>query len=555
MSENNEEIIVKPYVKFQKGNVEDYNNIPEKDPNTLYFVVDKDGWGQLYLGDLFMAGDVTDADIEKLKKELTDTDKDLAQSIQNILTTIDNLDATYTAAAGEYISTIIQENGKIQVGYTTLPTYTLTTGEENGTLKLNDSEVKVKGFEEVENKLSQLTENNNKIVDSINDINEIIDGLDTNYEEEEGYYISNINQTNGKINIEHKPLPIDTLKTGDENGSVKFNNENIFVKGYVELNNYIQKLENLTLSTSFSVDMKTDSGNLFDTLYNHSIGVTSNGGNIIMPTDSWINFNVYNVKEAGIYSVKLGQKTNTNNSLRLETNENYYNEINLPQNDNKYYIYLKQGNNSVVIINKGTDSCELSEIVFENTDSHLPIFVINLLNNYDTSLKPEAWEEKIDPPEWNRDYRDLDDYNSGTIIDTTNKMNNYANTNITDSSQIASSYVTMVTGGKWIEYKIEAPYSGVYALSTYITWMTSGRTASITVEDGNGYGDIINYTQTGYSYSFDQDILIYLKEGENTIRFINNGNGNYSLGSFKIIGLNAKGEKHNAAFVPLLKTV
>lgn len=469
MPENNEEIVVKPYVKFQKGTVDAYNNIPEKDLNTLYFVVDKDGWGQLYLGDLFMAGDVTDADIEKLQKQLTATDEDLAQSIQNILTTIDNLDATYTAAAGEYISTITQENGKIKVGY--------------------------------------------------------------------------------------KPLPVDVLETGDENGSVKFNNENIFVKGYVELNNYIQKLENLTLSTSFSVDMKTDSGNLFDTLYNHSIGVTSNEGNIIMPADSWINFNVYNVKEAGIYSVKLGQKTNTNNSLRLETNENYYNEINLPQNDNKHYIYLKQGNNSVVIINKGTGSCELSEIVFENTDSHLPIFVINLLNNYNTSLKPEAWEEKIDTPEWNRDYRDLDDYNSGTIIDTTNKMNNYANTNITDSSQIASSYVTMMTDGKWIEYKIEAPYTGVYALSTYITWMTSGRTASITVEDGNGYGDIINYTQTGYSYSFDQDILIYLKEGENTIRFINNGNGNYSLASFKIIGLNTKGEKHNAAFIPLLKTV
>lgn len=59
---------------------------------------------------------------------------------------IEALDATDEAVTGKYISEVSQTDGKITVKREELPTYTLTSGEENGTVKLNEEEVKVTGL-------------------------------------------------------------------------------------------------------------------------------------------------------------------------------------------------------------------------------------------------------------------------------------------------------------------------------------------------------------------------------------------------------------------------
>lgn len=435
--------------------------------------------------------------------------------------------------------------------------YFITDDGIQGTLYLGEmmivGDITSTDFEQLEDNMeladSNLAMQIGEALAQIAELSEELDALDVEDAATANEYVAAVSQADGKITVEKKSLPTYTLSTGNEDGTVQFNDNTVEVKGYSDLVNYIAKLENLTLSTSSSINMKSGTGNLHDILYNKSPDVQASEKGLIIPDGSWINFPIVDVKEAGIYEVQLKQDIDSNASLHLETNENYF------VNGEDKYIYLKQGgNNTIVITNTGDTVCFLNDIIFENTDNYLPTFVINNLKTYSESIVPDAWEEKIDPPEWNRDYRDLSEYNSGVVFDSANKMNNYTATNITSTSNIASSYVTMIAGNKeWIEYEIEAPYTGVYALSSYITWL--GGATNFTVKDEYGYGGVINYSQTGYSYNFDQDILLYLKEGKNTIRFTITGSKNCSLASFTIYGLNAQGLKVNNAFVPLLQTV
>lgn len=59
---------------------------------------------------------------------------------------IAGLDVTDAAVAGQYVSAVNEVDGKIEVSRETLPTYTLATGDNNGTVKFNGTEVAVKGL-------------------------------------------------------------------------------------------------------------------------------------------------------------------------------------------------------------------------------------------------------------------------------------------------------------------------------------------------------------------------------------------------------------------------
>ena len=59
---------------------------------------------------------------------------------------IADLDVTDAAVAGEYVSAVNETDGKISVTRAALPTYTLTTGDNNGTVKFNGTDVAVKGL-------------------------------------------------------------------------------------------------------------------------------------------------------------------------------------------------------------------------------------------------------------------------------------------------------------------------------------------------------------------------------------------------------------------------
>ena len=52
--------ILTNYVKFLRGTTNAYNALSSKDPDTLYFISEKDQKvGKLYLGDILVAGNVT----------------------------------------------------------------------------------------------------------------------------------------------------------------------------------------------------------------------------------------------------------------------------------------------------------------------------------------------------------------------------------------------------------------------------------------------------------------------------------------------------------------
>lgn len=68
-------------------------------------------------------------------------------SISELITAaINKLDYTDTAVDGQYVSAVSEVDGVISVERKALPTYTLSTGAANGTVKLNDTEVAVAGL-------------------------------------------------------------------------------------------------------------------------------------------------------------------------------------------------------------------------------------------------------------------------------------------------------------------------------------------------------------------------------------------------------------------------
>jgi hypothetical protein len=77
----------------------------------------------------------------------------LTENLNNIDVTADitaeiaKLDVADTAVAGQYVSSVSEVDGKIVVSRANLPTYTLETGTENGTVAFNGTNVAVKGLD------------------------------------------------------------------------------------------------------------------------------------------------------------------------------------------------------------------------------------------------------------------------------------------------------------------------------------------------------------------------------------------------------------------------
>lgn len=59
---------------------------------------------------------------------------------------IETLDYTDTAVTNQYVSAVTETNGVISVSRESLPTYTLSEGTQNGTVKFNGTDVKVHGL-------------------------------------------------------------------------------------------------------------------------------------------------------------------------------------------------------------------------------------------------------------------------------------------------------------------------------------------------------------------------------------------------------------------------
>lgn len=94
-----------------------------------------------------LAGKVDNTQYQLDKQAFTKADSDNLQAAkEHAEGLVNNLDVTDAAVAGEYVSEVSQDNGKISVKRTALPTYTLTTGSAQGTVALNGTDAVVNGL-------------------------------------------------------------------------------------------------------------------------------------------------------------------------------------------------------------------------------------------------------------------------------------------------------------------------------------------------------------------------------------------------------------------------
>lgn len=94
-----------------------------------------------------LAGKVDNTQYQLDKAALVKADADNLQAAkEHAEGLVNNLDVTDAAIAGEYVSEVSQDNGKISVKRTALPTYTLTTGSAQGTVALNGTDALVNGL-------------------------------------------------------------------------------------------------------------------------------------------------------------------------------------------------------------------------------------------------------------------------------------------------------------------------------------------------------------------------------------------------------------------------
>lgn len=94
-----------------------------------------------------LAGKVDNTQYQLDKQAFAKADSDNLQAAkEHAEGLVNNLDVTDAAVAGEYVSEVSQDNGKISVKRTALPTYTLTTGSAQGTVALNGTDAAVNGL-------------------------------------------------------------------------------------------------------------------------------------------------------------------------------------------------------------------------------------------------------------------------------------------------------------------------------------------------------------------------------------------------------------------------
>ena len=100
--------------------------------------------GLIDVGDIDLSAYYKKTEVDGLLSTNSTNDQKYAKDYADAL--IAALDVTDTAVAGQYVSAVSETDGKISVTRADLPTYTLTTGATNGTVKFNGTEVAVKGL-------------------------------------------------------------------------------------------------------------------------------------------------------------------------------------------------------------------------------------------------------------------------------------------------------------------------------------------------------------------------------------------------------------------------
>lgn len=138
---------------------------------------------------------------------------------------INALDVTDTAVANQYVSQVVQTDGKIAVTRAALPVTSVTEGSANGTIAVNGANVNVHG-------LGSAAYTDAADYEAAGAAAAAVAALDVEDAAVDNQYVSAVSQTDGKIVVSRKQLPAKpVIATGATNGTIAVDGVDVAVKG------------------------------------------------------------------------------------------------------------------------------------------------------------------------------------------------------------------------------------------------------------------------------------------------------------------------------------
>ena len=150
---------------------------------------------------------------------------------------INALDVADAAVANQYVSQVVQTDGKIAVTRAALPVTSVTEGSANGTIAVNGADVNVHG-------LGSAAYTNADDYEDAGTAAAAIAALDVEDTAVDGQYVSAVSQTDGKIVVSRKQLPAKpVIAEGATNGTISVDSVDVAVHGlksaaYTEASDY-----------------------------------------------------------------------------------------------------------------------------------------------------------------------------------------------------------------------------------------------------------------------------------------------------------------------------
>ena len=138
---------------------------------------------------------------------------------------INALDVADAAVANQYVSQVVETDGKIAVTRVPLPVTSVTEGSANGTIAVNGADVNVHG-------LGSAAYTDAAAYEAAGAAAAAVAALDKADSAKAGQYVSAVSQENGVITVERAALPTaPKITTGGTNGTIKVGEEEVAVAG------------------------------------------------------------------------------------------------------------------------------------------------------------------------------------------------------------------------------------------------------------------------------------------------------------------------------------
>ena len=138
---------------------------------------------------------------------------------------INALDVADTAVANQYVSQVVETDGKIAVTRVPLPVTSVTEGSANGTIAVNGADVNVHG-------LGSAAYTDAADYETAGAAAAAVAALDKEDTAVSGQYVSAVSQEDGVITVQRAALPTaPKITTGGTNGTIKVGEEEVAVAG------------------------------------------------------------------------------------------------------------------------------------------------------------------------------------------------------------------------------------------------------------------------------------------------------------------------------------